>query len=182
LPAKAPSKLVDDLSEGKRYEWHERVQFKLRNGFVRVTSEIWRWDATDITAHIRLRTITSSDAVRSCLDRIAEVNPHRNAIVHMVADNALREAKEADAAFTIGGVLRELGASGATILLAEQNMHFCLRIAEEALVIDKGKVVHRQDTAGLPRMKISGAAILQCRSFCQFIADSPKRSLKSSAH
>jgi branched-chain amino acid transport system ATP-binding protein len=50
---------------------------------------------------------------------------------------------------TIGRVLRELGANGATILLAEQNMHFCLRIAEEALVIDKGKVVHRQDTAGL---------------------------------
>jgi len=50
---------------------------------------------------------------------------------------------------TIGKVLRELGASGATILLAEQNMHFCLRIAEQALVIDKGKVVHRQDTAGL---------------------------------
>jgi branched-chain amino acid transport system ATP-binding protein len=50
---------------------------------------------------------------------------------------------------TIGKVLRELGASGATILLAEQNMHFCLRIAEEAAVIDKGKVVHRQDTAGL---------------------------------
>ena len=52
---------------------------------------------------------------------------------------------------TIGKVLRELGASGATILLAEQNMHFCLRIAEEAIVIDKGKVVHRQDTAGLAR-------------------------------
>jgi branched-chain amino acid transport system ATP-binding protein len=52
---------------------------------------------------------------------------------------------------TIGKVLRELGAGGATVLLAEQNMHFCLRIAEEALVIDKGKVVHRQDTAGLAR-------------------------------
>jgi branched-chain amino acid transport system ATP-binding protein len=50
---------------------------------------------------------------------------------------------------TIAKVLRELGGSGATILLAEQNMHFCLRIAEEAVVIDKGKVVHRQDTAGL---------------------------------
>jgi len=49
----------------------------------------------------------------------------------------------------IGKVLRELGARGATILLAEQNMHFCLRIAEQAFVIDKGKVVHRQDTAGL---------------------------------
>jgi branched-chain amino acid transport system ATP-binding protein len=50
---------------------------------------------------------------------------------------------------TIGKILRELGASGATILLAEQNMHFCLRIAQEAVVIDKGNVVHRQDTAGL---------------------------------
>jgi branched-chain amino acid transport system ATP-binding protein len=50
---------------------------------------------------------------------------------------------------TIGKVLGELGANGATILLAEQNMHFCLRIAEDALVIDKGKVVHRQDTVGL---------------------------------
>jgi len=50
---------------------------------------------------------------------------------------------------TIGNLLRELGASGATILLAEQNMHFCLRIAQEALVIDNGKVVHRQDAAGL---------------------------------
>jgi branched-chain amino acid transport system ATP-binding protein len=49
----------------------------------------------------------------------------------------------------IGKVLRELGGSGATILLAEQNMHFCLRIADEAVVIDKGQVVHRQDTAGL---------------------------------
>ncbi|WP_084306099.1 ATP-binding cassette domain-containing protein [Bradyrhizobium sp. ARR65] len=51
---------------------------------------------------------------------------------------------------TIGKVPRELGGGGgATLLLAEQNMHFCLRIAEEAVVIDKGKVVHRQDTAGL---------------------------------
>jgi branched-chain amino acid transport system ATP-binding protein len=49
----------------------------------------------------------------------------------------------------IGKVLIELSASGATILLAEQNMHFCRRIAEQALVIDKGKVVHRQDMAGL---------------------------------
>ena len=50
---------------------------------------------------------------------------------------------------TIAKTLRELGAGGATILMAEQNMHFCLRIAEEAIVIDKGKVVHCQDTKGL---------------------------------
>lgn len=50
---------------------------------------------------------------------------------------------------TIGKVLCELGGGGATILLAEQNMHFGLRIAHEAAVIDKGRVVHRQDVAGL---------------------------------
>src|SRR6201998_839737 len=51
----------------------------------------------------------------------------------------------------VGKVLRELGAGGATVLLADKNMHFCLRTAEEAVVIDKGQVVHRQDTAGLAR-------------------------------
>ena len=77
-------------------------------------SEIWRWDATDIAAHIRLRTITSSDAVQSCLDRIAEVNPHLNAVVHMVADNALREAKEADAALKNNAPIDRLSRQGKT--------------------------------------------------------------------
>jgi branched-chain amino acid transport system ATP-binding protein len=38
---------------------------------------------------------------------------------------------------------RHLHDTGATILLAEQNMHFCLGIASEATVIDKGKIVYR---------------------------------------
>jgi branched-chain amino acid transport system ATP-binding protein len=49
----------------------------------------------------------------------------------------------------IGKLVRELGAGGATILLAEQNMHFCLSIASHAAVIDKGNIVHRDDVAGL---------------------------------
>ena len=49
----------------------------------------------------------------------------------------------------IGKLVRELGAGGATILLAEQNMHFCLRIASHAAVIDKGHIVHRDNIAGL---------------------------------
>jgi branched-chain amino acid transport system ATP-binding protein len=39
-------------------------------------------------------------------------------------------------------VLRHLRGAGATILLAEQNMHFCLGIASDALVIDKGEIVY----------------------------------------
>jgi branched-chain amino acid transport system ATP-binding protein len=42
--------------------------------------------------------------------------------------------------------IRKLQHAGTTILLAEQNMHFCLHIASHVAVIDKGRIVYR-DTA-----------------------------------
>ena len=49
----------------------------------------------------------------------------------------------------IGELIRKLRAMGVTILLAEQNMHFCLGIATHATVIDKGQVVYRATVAEL---------------------------------
>ena len=43
----------------------------------------------------------------------------------------------------IGELIRRLRDMGVTILLAEQNMHFCLGIATHAAVIDKGHIVYR---------------------------------------
>ncbi|GAC1550062.1 MAG: ABC transporter ATP-binding protein [Beijerinckiaceae bacterium] len=43
----------------------------------------------------------------------------------------------------IGSLIRTLRDMGVTILLAEQNMHFCLGIATHATIIDKGQVVYR---------------------------------------
>jgi branched-chain amino acid transport system ATP-binding protein len=42
----------------------------------------------------------------------------------------------------IGELLRELRSIGATVLIAEQNMHFCLGLASHATVIDKGQIVY----------------------------------------
>ena len=42
----------------------------------------------------------------------------------------------------IGELLRQLRAAGATVLIAEQNLHFCLGVASHATVIDKGQIVH----------------------------------------
>ena len=42
----------------------------------------------------------------------------------------------------IGELLRKLRDMGVTVLLAEQNMHFCLGIASHAMVIDKGQIVY----------------------------------------
>lgn len=43
----------------------------------------------------------------------------------------------------IGELIKTLRRMGVTILLAEQNMHFCLGIATHATVIDKGQIVYR---------------------------------------
>ena len=49
----------------------------------------------------------------------------------------------------IGALIRRLGEMGVTLILAEQNMHFCLRVATHAAVIDKGTIVYRDTIAGL---------------------------------
>jgi branched-chain amino acid transport system ATP-binding protein len=38
---------------------------------------------------------------------------------------------------------------GVTVLLAEQNMHFCLGIASHAAIIDKGRIVYRNSIDAL---------------------------------
>ena len=49
----------------------------------------------------------------------------------------------------IGALIRRLGQMGVTLILAEQNMHFCLGVASHAAVIDKGQIVYRDTIAAL---------------------------------
>jgi branched-chain amino acid transport system ATP-binding protein len=49
----------------------------------------------------------------------------------------------------IGELLRKLRDMGVTVLIAEQNMHFCLGIASHATVIDKGQIVYRDTIEAL---------------------------------
>ena len=53
----------------------------------------------------------------------------------------------------IGTLLKQLRTNGSTVLIAEQNMHFCLGIASDAVVIDKGQIVYRDTIAGLKANK-----------------------------
>ena len=46
-------------------------------------------------------------------------------------------------------ILHRLRGTGQSILIAEQNMYFCLGIASDATVIDKGQIVYRDTIAGL---------------------------------
>jgi branched-chain amino acid transport system ATP-binding protein len=54
---------------------------------------------------------------------------------------------------SISTLLKQLRSIGTTVLIAEQNMHFCLGIASDAVVIDKGQIVHRDTIIGLKANK-----------------------------
>lgn len=49
----------------------------------------------------------------------------------------------------IGQLVKQLQGMGVTILLAEQNMHFCLRNASHTVIIDKGAIVYRDTIEAL---------------------------------
>ncbi len=50
---------------------------------------------------------------------------------------------------SVGDLLSELRREAATILIAEQNMHFCLGVTPDTMVIDKGAMVYRDAVAWL---------------------------------
>ena len=49
----------------------------------------------------------------------------------------------------LAALTRELRATGVTILLVEQNLEFALALADEAYVMDKGRIVHRSSASAL---------------------------------
>ncbi|SDN98729.1 amidase [Klenkia soli] len=60
------------------------------------TTPLWQWSAADLARGIADRTITSREAVTSCLERIEAVNPVLNALVEVSAEEALASADVAD--------------------------------------------------------------------------------------
>jgi amidase len=70
--------------------------------------DLWRWGAVELARAIRAREISSREAVESALARIDAVNPRVNAIVDLMADEALQAAGRADDAVKEGGYLGPL--------------------------------------------------------------------------
>lgn len=65
-------------------------------------------DAATLATRIRNRVISSREVVQAHLDRIAEVNPRINAVVTLMAEDALKTADLADRAVADGSALGPL--------------------------------------------------------------------------
>jgi len=59
-------------------------------------SELWRKSALELAAMVRSREVSCREVVQAHLDRVEAVNPHVNAIVRLLPEQALAAADEAD--------------------------------------------------------------------------------------
>src|SRR5256885_270950 len=66
------------------------------------TNAIYYKDATELAALIRTKQLSSREVVQAHLDRIGAVNPKINALVTLLADDALKVAGAADKAVMSG--------------------------------------------------------------------------------
>jgi amidase len=71
-------------------------------------SELWRKSALELAAMVRGREVSSREVVQAHLDRVEAVNPHVNAIVRLLPDQALAAADDADREVADGTLLGPL--------------------------------------------------------------------------
>ena len=81
---------------------------KIQKNAAKATDEIYYKDATELASLIRTKQISSREVVQAHLDRIAAINPKINAIVTLLAEDALTGADAADEAVAQGAVLGPL--------------------------------------------------------------------------
>ncbi|HZU90843.1 MAG TPA: amidase [Stellaceae bacterium] len=73
-----------------------------------MTGDLWRLEASELARLIRLGRASSREATQSCLARLEAVNPALNAVVRVLAAEALAAADAADEARARGDVLGPL--------------------------------------------------------------------------
>jgi amidase len=73
-----------------------------------VEGELWRRGAGELAELIARREVSATEVLDAHLERVEAVNPHLNAIVRVLADEARAGARAADAAVSAGGPLGPL--------------------------------------------------------------------------
>jgi len=121
-----------------------------------MANEIWQNTATQIAADIRNKKVTSREVVEAHLQRIAVVNPKINAIVRVLADEALAGADLADAAVRAGEKLGPLHGVPYTVKI---NIDVAGQATTQGITA-LAEAIPAIDAPTIERMKASGAIML----------------------
>ncbi|MCW2538166.1 MAG: indole acetimide hydrolase [Modestobacter sp.] len=116
------------------------------------TEPLWRYGAAELARLIANRTVTSQQVVDAHLERIDAVNPHLNAVVRVLRDEARAAAREADRAVADGAPLGPLHGVPCTI---KENVDVAgtpttdgIPALAEAVAAQDAPLVERLRTAG----------------------------------
>lgn len=123
-------------------------------------------DATNLAALIASRQLSSREVVQAHLDRIAEVNPKVNAVVTLLADDALRAADAADAAVSAGAKLGPLHGVPVTV---KDSIDTAGVLTQGGTKLFAGRVPHTDGTS-VSRFKAAGGILLAKTNLPEFSA------------
>jgi len=115
-------------------------------------SELWKFSANELASMIANKQVSSRETVDAHLARIEQVNPHLNAVVRVLADEARAAADAADRAVRSGDPLGPLHGVPCTVkenidLAGTPTTNGLLAFAEAVASID-APVVERMRAAG----------------------------------
>ena len=118
-------------------------------------NELWRKGAVELAGMIRDREVSSREVVQAHLDRIEAVNPHLNAIVRLLADQALAAADAADLAVADGAGLGPLHGVPFTVkenidVAGTPTTHAIPALAEAVASVDAPQVERLRAAGAIP--------------------------------
>ncbi|MBN9084581.1 MAG: amidase [Rhizobiales bacterium 62-17] len=120
------------------------------------TDAFWRWSAVDLARAIAARQISCREVVGSALQRLDAVNPRINAVVDVLADEALAIADDADAKVARGDALGPLHGVPVTVKI---NVDYAGRPTTVGVVAFKDDVV-ADDSPSVANLRRAGAIII----------------------
>ena len=112
--------------------------------------------AKTIAQAIRGKEVSAVEVVEAHLQRIDEVNPKLNAVVHLAADRALSEAREADAATARGESKGPLHGVPMTV----KDSHDAEGLVSTGGTKGRENFVPDRDATTVARMRAAGAIVL----------------------
>ena len=118
--------------------------------------ELMYASATTLAHAIRDKQVSSQEVVEAYLKRIEEVNPQLNAVVQLTADEALAQARQADAALARREIIGPLHGVPMTI----KDQFDTAGVISTAGTRGRANFVPEQDAVAVARLRGAGAIIL----------------------
>jgi amidase len=118
-------------------------------------TDLWRLDATEQARLIRTGAISSVELMRATLARVDAINPRINAIVDLMAEDALAAAADADSARKTGDPLGPLHGVPVTVKI---NVDFKGRANTNGVVAYKDNIC-KEDNPVVSNLRKAGAII-----------------------